>query len=492
MEESFKDKLEEIKKETVNPEETKKYILAIKRVLRKSYDNCKDEQGEEEILQEYLEDYNNDLKFRGEAHNIYNRMLMYSAYKRILQDFKSNKANFNITIREAREKELSDNISRISVNTDIKESMISVVRFVIRTNNINREKEILQAIQREESIEARYLRDKMIHIIRSSVRALNEYGFIDEYIAESNEELRELGLSQLQYEKRNPIADKQYDENGQLVKDVEDIGVIDTFAKDNLEKIPLEDLTLMTAFWESKYFQERLGLSKAMTTIKALDLWDTMLHKDDESINNLDNSLISKVLKKDLALTYLCRSGCKITGRVKEQYKNFLESEGISSDKELNEEIIAETPEVSNLVSTIGDIATLERLILHQLMTKELKIKKWGVIDNKPTEEELVERKNEENNGITIAVEDRNFRGALIMSVPEYILTDFFHMEESELPKYDKKLNETYCSIMSKLYLPTNNFFTNTVKKAYKENPQSAVLADLAGKKVQPPSGDER
>lgn len=80
--------------------------------------------------------------------------------------------------------------------------MISVVRFVIRTNNINREKEILEAIQREEDIEARYLRDKMVHIIHSSVRALNEYGFIDEYIAEFNQELRELGLDQLQYEKK--------------------------------------------------------------------------------------------------------------------------------------------------------------------------------------------------------------------------------------------------------------------------------------------------
>lgn len=69
------------------------------------------------------------------------------------------------------------------------------------------------------------------------------------------------------------------------------------------------------------------------------------------------------------------------------------------------------------------------------------------------------------------------------MSVPEYILTDFLHMEENELPRYDKKLDETYCSIMSKLYLPTNTFFTNTVKKAYKENLQSAILAELAGKK---------
>lgn len=492
MEENLKDKLEEIKKETVDPEETKKYILAIKRVLGRAYENCKDEQSEEEILQEYLEDYENDLKFRGEAHNIYNRMLMYSAYKRILKDYKNNKINFNITLRNAREREASDNISKISINTDTKEAMISVVRFVIRTYKIKRESEILEAIQKEIGLEERYLRDRMVHIIHSSVRLLNEYGFIDEYIAESNEELKQLGLEQLQYEKRNPIPDKQYDENGQIVKDVEDIGVIDTFAKDNLDKIPLEDLTLMTAFWESKYFQERVSLSKAISTIKTLDLWNVILHKDDVEINDLDNSLITKALKKDLALTYLCKSNCGVTSRVKEQYKKFLDSEEISSDRELNEEISEEMPEVSNLLSTIGDIATLERLILHQLINKEIKIKKWGTIQDKEATEELIDENDEEKKSTTLAIENKNFRGALIMSVPNYILTDYFNIEGSDLPKYEKKLDETYCSIMSKLYLPTNNYFINTVKKAYKENPQSAILAELAGKKVQPLSGDER
>lgn len=77
----------------------------------------------------------------------------------------------------------------------------------------------------------------------------------------------------------------------------------------------------MTAFWKSKYFQERLGLSKPISTIKTLDLLDIILHEDDEAINGLDNSLVEKTLKKDLALTYLCRSGCEITYRVKEQYK---------------------------------------------------------------------------------------------------------------------------------------------------------------------------
>ena len=34
----------------------------------------------------------------------------------------------------------------------------------------------------------------------------------------------------------------------------------------------------MTAFYESKYFQERLGVSKAMSVIKTLEMWDVLLH----------------------------------------------------------------------------------------------------------------------------------------------------------------------------------------------------------------------
>lgn len=489
MEENFNDVIEKIKNSTIYPEETKKYILSIKKVVRHLYDICKDEMEEGEILQDYLEEYENDLKFRGNAQQIFNHMLMYGAYKRVLTDFKGNRSSFDAVIREARRREMEDSRCSITIKTDARESMISAIRYVIRTRHLSKEKEIVAALQEEKSKTASDLRERMIKIIHASIMALNEYGFIDEYIASSNEELKQLGLGELQYEKRNPIADVQYDEHGNVVKDVEDIGVIDTFARDNLEQMPLEDLEIMTAFWESKYLQERLELSKAMATIKTLGLWETILHGDDKAIQSLDDGEVKGALKKDLALTYLCRNGSKINGKMKRQYRSFLEREGIPSELQLDEEIEAMMPEISNLEEAARDIAILECLIIYQLKSKDMKIKKWGVIDNEPLDEQA---QQDETNGITIAIENKNFRGPLIMGVPENVLKDFFGAEDLEFPRYDRELNETYCSIMSKLYLPTNRFFNNLVKKAYKENPNSQFLAELAGKKIQPASGEGR
>lgn len=475
MEENFNDVIEKNKNSTLNPEETKKYILSIKGVVRHLYDICKDDESQEEILQDYLEEYENDLKFRGNAQQIFSDMLMYGSYKRILVDAKGNKNSFASVIREAKKKEEEDNKGAVYVKTDAKESMVSAIRYIIRTRHITKEREIIEAIQEEKAKLSKEIKSEMISAIQSSVLTLNEYGFIDEYILSSNEELKELGLGELQYENRNPIADIQYDENGNVVKDVEDIGVIDTFAKDNLEKLSLEDLETMTAFWESKYLQERLGLSKAMATIKTLNLWDTMLHEDDQAIQNLDNNKIKSALKKDLALTYLCRNGSKITGRMKRQYKKFLEKEQIPSETPLDEEITEMIPEISNIEGAAKDVTILECLILYQLKSKDMKIKKWGVIDSEEEQQE---------DGVTIAIENKNFRGPLIMGVPEYVLEEFFGTSNVDFPKYDKELNETYCSIMSKLYLPTNRYFSNVVRKAYNENPSSPFLAELTGKKV--------
>lgn len=489
MEENFNDIIEKIKDTTLDPEETKKYILSIKSVVRYLYDLCKDEESEEEILQEYLEEYENDLKFRGNGQQIFNNMIMYGAYKRALVDAKGNKSGFSSVIREAKRREEQDNKCAISVGIDSRESMISAIRYIIRTKHLSKEKEIIEAMQQEKAKLSGSIKEKMINAIRPSVLSLNEYGFIDEYIETSNKELKQLGLGELQYENRNPIPDIQYDGHGNIVKDVEDIGVIDTFAKDNLEKLSLEDLETMTAFWESKYLQERLGLSKAMATIKTLDLWGTLLHEDDQAVQALDNEKIKSALKKDLALTYLCRNGSKINGRMKRQYKKFLDKEHIQSNLSIDEEITQMMPEIQNIEEAAKDVAILECLMLYQLTSKEMKIKKWGVI------EETSETRDEQDNEIAIAIENKNFRGPLIMGVPKYILRECFGKEDVELPKYDKKINETYSSIMSKLYLPTNRYFSNVVRKAYDENPSSQFLADLTGKKVKEkttPSEEER
>lgn len=287
----FKKAIEKIKESTIQPEETKNYILAIKRVFRRAFEDCKDEYTESEILEMCLEEYNNDLKFRGNAESIFYNLLKYDTFKAILDDYGHDRTNFNQAIREAKRREEEDKTGRIAFTLNGKKSIISCIRYAMRKGMTTNERGIIEYIKQEKKEMEKELRNKMTRIIQTSVATLDEYGIIDEYIDISNSQLEQLGLNGLKFSKRNPIADEQY-ENGELVKDTEDIGVIDTFSTENLNNMPMEDLQIMSAFYLSKYFEERLGISKAMSTIKTLDLWDVIFHGDDEDIQNFDNDRI--------------------------------------------------------------------------------------------------------------------------------------------------------------------------------------------------------
>ena len=105
MGEKFKDIIEDIKKSDVNPKDTKRYILAIKRVIKQAYESCKDELSQEQIIEQYLDEYDKDLEFRGNANLILYNMSKYDAYKRVLQDFEDNKPSFNKIVEKAKQKE---------------------------------------------------------------------------------------------------------------------------------------------------------------------------------------------------------------------------------------------------------------------------------------------------------------------------------------------------------------------------------------------------
>ena len=478
MEEDLKKVIEKIKESTIQPEETKNYILAIKRVFRKAFEDCKDEYTESEILQMCLEEYNNDLRFRGNAESIFYNLLKYDTFKTILDDYGHNKTNFNLAMREAKRREDEDKTGTIAFVLNGKESMISCIRYAMRKGMTTNERDIIEYIKQEKKEMEKELRNKMTRIIQTSVATLDEYGIIDEYIDISNSQLEQLGLNGLKFSKRNPIADEQY-ENGELVKDTEDIGVIDTFSTENLNNMPMEDLQIMSAFYLSKYFEERLGISKAMSTIKTLDLWDVIFYGDDEDIQNLDNDRINSALKKDLALTYLCQNKIEVTPRLREQYEKFREENNISTDVELEKDREAIQAETSNLSEAARDINFLEGLLVYKLKEKHTKIKRWGVVKDDRSETDNAD------DSITIALENPNFRGPLLIGVPRNLLTEIFGKGNNiKLPEYKGKLDQTYCDIMSRLYLPKNKFFSEYIKKAYKENPQSEIVANLAGKKV--------
>lgn len=479
MEEDFKRVIENIKEETVDPVETKRYMLKIKKLFKDAFEICKDEYSESEVLEMCLKEYNKDRAFRGNAQDIYYDMRIYDTYKELLFEYKKNKSKFTEIVNEAKRIEQEKKKESIGYCLNRKEMMISAIRYIIRNFKTTNQNEILRYIKENKNIVSKKLRNNMVKIIQTSVGTLEEYEIIDEYINVSNEELEQVGLGELKLDKRNPIADEHY-YNGELVEDVEDIGVIDTFFTENLNKMSIEDLEIMTIFYESKYLQERIGISKAMNTIKMLNLWDNIFKGENKDIEDLDNNIIKSTLKRDLALTYLCRDNVEITPKIKKQYKKFLEENNINLDTELEDDIKESEAEVSNLSCAARDIGIFECLLMHQLREKQLKIKKWGVIkDNKKIIEGL-----DKENILTIAIENQNFRGPLIMDVSKEILSEFFNEEDIYFPEYKGNLNEDYCKIMSRLYLPTNKFFTKNIKKLYEENPQSEVLANLAGKKV--------
>lgn len=469
MKNEFKEKIEEIKEKQISYKDTKKYILAIKNVIRPIYDNCKDEASKEQIISEFLKEYEKDLQFRGNARTIYYDISKYDAYKRVLQDFKGNKQSFNGIVREAKKKETIENNKAIkNVQSEYRQAMVSAVRYVMRTKGVTKDSDIITAIKEEKDKLEKEIRNKMNNIIHTSVGMLDEYGFLDEYIENSNNDLEKLELSELKFSKRNPIPDEQYDMEGNLVKDTEDIGVIDALSDEELEQIPLDELQLITAFYESRYFQERLGVSNAMSVIKTLDLWDTLLNGIDNDIEEIDDKKIEGALKKDLAINYLCDDDIEITNKMRKQYRKFLKSQGMYESKCIEDEVEETRKENSNLIYTADDINVLLGLIMQQLKDKTLKIKDWGVLES-----------NE--NVSVIALESKRFRGPFIMGVPKDVLNRFYDTDESKLPKYDKEIDDAYSDIMLRLYIPANNFFKNAIDNAHKNNPESKVIANIAG-----------
>lgn len=469
MKNEFKEKIEEIKEKQIESNDTKKYILAVKDIIRSVYYNCKDEASQEQIISEFLKEYEKDLQFRGNARTIYYDIAKNDAYKRVLQDFKGNKQSFNGILREAKKMESTEKEKTIkNVQTEYRQAMVSAVRYIMRTKGVTKDNDIIAAIKEEKEKLEKELRNKMNNIIHTSVGMLDEYGFLDEYIESSNNDLEKLELSELKFSKRNPIADEQYDIEGNLVKDVEDIGVIDALSDEELEKVPLEELQLITAFYESRYFQERLGVSNAMSVIKTLDMWDILLNGTDNDIEEFDDMKIKGALKKDLAINYLCNEDIEITNKMRKQYRKFLKSQGMYESKCIEEEIKETKEENDNLINAADDINILVGLIMQQLKSKTLKMKEWGILEA-------------DDDVAVLALESKRFRGPLVMGVAKEILNRFYDADEDKLPKYDKEINKTYSDIMSKLYVPSNEFFKNTIDNAYKNNPESKVIANIAG-----------
>lgn len=480
-EESFKKELDELILDKLEPKKTKKDILRIKKLLNRLIENCKEEASEEELLKEFLEEYRKELETTSNIEKTYALILQYRAYKELLNRYRRNKNGFDKIVLEARKRDRLDNKENIPIAKNLEECMIGAVRRLIRKKEISNEKMLVDAILNLKSKVAQVVKEKLISELQEEIAFLNEYGFLDEYIDDYNKKMTELGLERLSYLKRNPIPLEKYDRDGKLVKDDEDIGVVDSFDTDYLEKLTVDQLTRMVGFFKEKYMGARIYIAEAISTIGFLNLWDKMIKNDDSAIENLSEEDIKNGLKnfEALAAVFRCNNTNPITEKMAKQYKLFLDKNGINSKTTIQEEFEKIKPELKNIRIIATDTVFLQCLSIYQLYSKDSKVKNWGVL-------KADEKTEEKENSITVVIEDDEFRFPLIIDLPKNMLLKELDMEdESKLPvcKNPEKIHELKRTFKEMLYLPTNVFYKKTVGEYYKEKPDK-IRAILAGKKV--------
>jgi large subunit ribosomal protein L17 len=180
------------------------------------------------------------------------------------------------------------------LNFDYEKDSISALRGILRRKSfrINAGRSEIDLIKEEERTNLEEVRKIMINSLQKNISYLEKIGVIDEHIEKVNKSLENLDLSELKYIKRNPLTDDNVeivpdgillpieDENGNKIEylkenrvvkeEDEDIGVIDSFETENLEKLSVDDLLLLNIFWEAKAIDARLELSKAKTTVDHL------------------------------------------------------------------------------------------------------------------------------------------------------------------------------------------------------------------------------
>lgn len=533
MDVDFNNVIAKIKEDTMDTKEIRNIISTIRSKVIGIIESCNGELTEQEVIEEFLEEYNSELSFRSDVKDLlFSRIITYRGYRDLLKLYRSDKTTFRnmmkkIKLQGSKECEefftenmkkslekntgekgfaskiakrlsaLSSSKKEMNLNLYSDKNMEAVLNNVMneftKRGRVPVEENVVGYMQGAKTIMEDVVTDHLIYIIHESMSWLNEYGFLDRAIDESNNELGELGLDRLKFKKRNPISE-EYDKKGKRLKnkeDKEDVGIIDAYSKENLkdpEKYTPEDLLIMAAFWESQYWLARTKMSLAMSTIKGLNLFgDISKHKTFA----LDDKKIMFAMKRDIGLTYLLTNGVNITPQINEQYKKFLVSNGLES-REVENDLMEIRPEVENLKSAITDVTLMECLILQQLREKNPKVKKWGILkeQNEEKVEEIIENQkgNEKKDKIIkIVIEHEELRGPIILALSEEYLKEFFDVENLDvLPEYidGEKLDETYCSVTSKVILPVTPFSKKISIEEYKKDPTSYLKASLSGKPV--------
>lgn len=511
MEKDLQEYIEKLKKNTIGTKDLKKSILRVKTILDNLFENCEadlrdGDTTKEELLKDFLEQYKKEITDPVEYQTVLALLSSeYECCKKILKMSKINKHEFFKLINEAKKCEKDNYTDKLYHSINSQTELMTLMRIAMRSskkmntfrnpsqsNPSVTQEDILKAISNIKNQVEIQIRNYMQPSLEGMMHFLDEYGYLDEILSETDELFDETGLSELKPAKRNPLPSKEYDINN--ARESEDLGIIDIFKKENVDNLSPNELIILELFWKTKYFNARLDISEALSTIDYLDLWPMLLNEDKSAIENIDDEKLNIALKRDLALTYLIKCKHSITPELEQKYVKFLEDNGMTQKGTTYEEIEKQSQELEGALKISNDLVLEECVVVDKLLNGELGEHSWGIVDNPDS---YIEEEHDPNQ-VVLGINHPSFRGPLLIAMNTEHLAAFINEKNSnprskkiKYPKYKGRIDGTYSNIMSILLLPTSPYFKKYISEKYEQNPESPLYEQLAvdfagNKKIKP------
>ena len=248
-------------------EEIKEYMELVHNFFQKMIDSYEGEKSKKEIWEEFLEYFEEDSFKKAIGREFFYDYFKLQTYKEFLKETRGKKQNsyLNKLINTAKQMENKDNrgVVNLPLNGTKDDRIISLIRAILRSNGNVPYNTIVEIAKKGKTNMQEKVVNALIERIQQCVISLEDYGILDRNINDCNKVFEELGLDNLKFIKRNPLAD----EYGENESSHEDIGVLDSFDEKILRDKKIDDLVLLDTFWESQYLMEKMKLAKAIKVI---------------------------------------------------------------------------------------------------------------------------------------------------------------------------------------------------------------------------------
>lgn len=239
-----------------------------------------------------------------------------------------------------------------------------------------------------------FVKQKQIASLEVIASFFNTFRLTNTYFASYQATSKKFGFADLNYELSS----------NSFTKDT--VGLLESFSPEFLNTLSLNDLCFLNSFWCNRFAKECTDMQKAFTAINDLDLWETLMTKN-EYINLPEDALIascqkSKFIAKLLSETFnMCQRNVfneeqkqghsinsithdytrfyqELGNAISDEYQNHF-SQSLNGENDFLKDVAFASPFV-NLQKFIYQKKSniVEPLIRDMLETKHLK--NWGII----------------------------------------------------------------------------------------------------------------